>query len=77
MHLPFSVPLLCPAYLFVLHSWQDKRYNKEERLHMQGEQMSRRFTLEYWVDEGWYIGRLKEIPASSARERPLKNWRKT
>jgi len=24
--------------------------------------MSRRFTLEYWVDEGWYIGRLKEIP---------------
>jgi predicted RNase H-like HicB family nuclease len=24
--------------------------------------MSRHFTLEYWVDEGWYVGRLKEIP---------------
>lgn len=20
------------------------------------------FTLEYWLDEGWYVGRLKEIP---------------
>ena len=20
------------------------------------------FTLDYWVDDGWYIGRLKEIP---------------
>jgi len=24
--------------------------------------MIRHFTLEYWVDEGWYIGRLKEVP---------------
>ncbi|MGR3309383.1 MAG: type II toxin-antitoxin system HicB family antitoxin [Candidatus Brocadiales bacterium] len=24
--------------------------------------MLRNFTLEYWVDEGWYVGRLKEIP---------------
>ena len=24
--------------------------------------MLRNFTLEYWQDEGWYIGRLKEIP---------------
>jgi len=21
-----------------------------------------RFTLEYWKDEGWYVGRLKEVP---------------
>jgi predicted RNase H-like HicB family nuclease len=21
----------------------------------------RRFTLEYWQDEGWYVGRLKEV----------------
>jgi len=20
------------------------------------------FTLEYWTDEGWFIGRLKEVP---------------
>ena len=24
--------------------------------------MLRRFTLEYWIDDSWYIGRLKEIP---------------
>jgi predicted RNase H-like HicB family nuclease len=23
--------------------------------------MSRHFTLEYWIDEGWYVGRLKEV----------------
>jgi len=22
----------------------------------------RTFTLEYWLDEGWYVGRLKEVP---------------
>lgn len=24
--------------------------------------MLRHFTLEHWMDEGWYIGRLKEVP---------------
>jgi len=24
--------------------------------------MHRTFTLEYWQDEGWYIGQLREIP---------------
>ena len=24
--------------------------------------MERVFTLEYWQDEGWYVGRLKEVP---------------
>jgi predicted RNase H-like HicB family nuclease len=24
--------------------------------------MVRHFTLEYWVDEGWYVGRIKEVP---------------
>lgn len=24
--------------------------------------MLRHFTLEYWEDEGWYVGRLKEVP---------------
>ncbi len=23
--------------------------------------MEKRFTLEYWVDDGWYVGRIKEI----------------
>jgi predicted RNase H-like HicB family nuclease len=24
--------------------------------------MRRSFTLEYWVDDDWYVGRLKEVP---------------
>ena len=24
--------------------------------------MLRRFTLEYWIDDGWYVGKLKEVP---------------
>lgn len=24
--------------------------------------MKRIFTLEYWIDDNWYVGRLKEIP---------------
>ena len=24
--------------------------------------MVRHFTLEYWIDEGWHVGRFKEIP---------------
>jgi len=24
--------------------------------------MLRYFTLEYWIDEGWYVGKLKEVP---------------
>jgi len=24
--------------------------------------MKRFFTLEYWVDDGWYVGRLREVP---------------
>ncbi len=24
--------------------------------------MVRYFTLEYWFDDGWYVGRLKDVP---------------
>lgn len=24
--------------------------------------MRRQFTLEYWKDDGWYVGKLKEVP---------------
>jgi len=24
--------------------------------------MQRNFTLEYWIDDGWYVGKLREIP---------------
>ncbi|HSU83111.1 MAG TPA: type II toxin-antitoxin system HicB family antitoxin [Thermoanaerobaculia bacterium] len=25
--------------------------------------MTRSFTLEYWMDDDWYVGRLREIPS--------------
>lgn len=24
--------------------------------------MQRHFTLEYWLDDNWYLGKLKEVP---------------
>ena len=24
--------------------------------------MLKYFALEYWIDDGWYVGRLKEVP---------------
>jgi predicted RNase H-like HicB family nuclease len=24
--------------------------------------MVRYYTLEYWIDDGWYVGRLREVP---------------
>ncbi len=24
--------------------------------------MTRNFTLKYWLDEGWYVGKLEEVP---------------
>ena len=24
--------------------------------------MKRDFTLEYWMDDGWFVGRLREVP---------------
>ena len=24
--------------------------------------MERKFTLEYWLDDNWYVGRIKEVP---------------
>jgi hypothetical protein len=33
--------------------------------------MLRHFTLEYWVDDGWYVGRLKEIPGVFSQRETL------
>lgn len=35
---------------------------REEQLRVDSVMMMRYFTLEYWEDEGWYVGRLKEVP---------------
>jgi predicted RNase H-like HicB family nuclease len=29
---------------------------------MEIDPMIRQFTLEYWIDDGWYVGRLEEVP---------------
>ena len=29
------------------------------------------FTLEYWLDEGWYVGRLKEVPGVFSQGKTL------
>jgi predicted RNase H-like HicB family nuclease len=34
--------------------------------------MRRTFTLEYWKDEGWYVGRLKEVPEIFSQAESLK-----
>lgn len=34
--------------------------------------MGRHFTLEYWLDKGWYVGRLKEIPGVFSQGETLK-----
>ncbi len=31
----------------------------------------RRFTLEYWKDEGWYVGRLKQLPSIFSQGKTL------
>lgn len=28
----------------------------------EGIQMERQFSLEYWIDDKWYVGKLKEVP---------------
>ena len=34
--------------------------------------MERRFTLEYWLDDKWYVGRLKEVPGVFSQGATLK-----
>jgi len=34
--------------------------------------MKRFFTLEYWQDDGWFVGRLKEVPGVFSQGKTLK-----
>jgi predicted RNase H-like HicB family nuclease len=34
--------------------------------------MRRSFSLEYWIDDSWFVGRLKEIPGVFGRGETLK-----
>jgi predicted RNase H-like HicB family nuclease len=33
--------------------------------------MTRAFTLEYWQDEGWYVGRVREVPGVFSQGKTL------
>ncbi len=33
--------------------------------------MRQTFTMEYWIDEGWYVGRLKGIPGVFSQGKTL------
>jgi predicted RNase H-like HicB family nuclease len=33
--------------------------------------MERKFTLEYWIDDGWYVGRMKEVPGAFSQGKTL------
>lgn len=33
--------------------------------------MLRNFTLEYWIDDEWYVGRLKEVPGVFSQGKTL------
>lgn len=34
--------------------------------------MLKYFTLEYWIDDDWYVGRLKEVPGVFSQGESLK-----
>lgn len=34
--------------------------------------MQRKFTLQYWRDEGWYVGRLQEVPGVFSQGQTLR-----
>ena len=33
--------------------------------------MNRHFTLEYWIEDNWYVGRLKEVPGVFSQGKTL------
>ena len=35
----------------------------------------KQFTLEYWTDDGWFVGRLKEMPAVMSQGETLEELR--
>ena len=34
--------------------------------------MKNQFTLEYWIDDGWYVGKLLEVPGMFSQGETLK-----
>ena len=34
--------------------------------------MLRKFTLDYWIDDGWYVGKIREVPGIFSQGETLK-----
>ena len=34
--------------------------------------MLKRFTLDFWIDDGWYVGKLREVPGVFSQGKTLK-----
>jgi len=34
--------------------------------------MTRTFTMQYWVDDGWYVGKLREVPGVFSQAKTLR-----
>ena len=39
--------------------------------------MIRSFTLDFWLDDGWYVGRLREVPVCSVRAKVRRSRRRS
>lgn len=33
--------------------------------------MLKRFTLDFWIDDGWYVGKLREVPGVFSQGKTL------
>ena len=33
--------------------------------------MTKQFTLQYWLDDGWYVGKLREVPGVFSQGKTL------
>jgi predicted RNase H-like HicB family nuclease len=38
--------------------------------------MQRTFTLEYWIDDNWYVGKIKEVPGVFSQGETLEDLEK-
>ncbi len=55
-------PRLCVQFSFRISSgWKDLG-GAIKKCRTQDQSIKRFFTLEYWMDGGWCVGRLKEVP---------------
>ncbi len=53
--------VLTPKFKRAFRNFVRRDARLQKRIELE-DSVIRSFTLEYWRDEGWYVGRLKEVP---------------